>query len=118
MAAYISTVRRPDGTAPPPGMRPEQVRAGLIATAVVPSAGLRDVAGLLLWQMNQLLEAGRWVAHTDHVIVSSDRALNLIVDMETGLRGYQLTGDRVFLEPGRSGNRPGLRENPHARRGQ
>jgi PAS domain S-box-containing protein len=39
------------------------------------------------------------VAQSNHVIALSHEALNGLVDMETGYRGFLLTGDEVFLEP-------------------
>jgi CHASE3 domain sensor protein len=37
-------------------------------------------------------------------VVAGDRLLTAYVDMETGLRGYVLTGSDEFLEPYRSGD--------------
>ncbi|WNW10476.1 response regulator [Pseudomonas sp. DTU_2021_1001937_2_SI_NGA_ILE_001] len=46
-----------------------------------------------------LLEAIQWVEHTDRVINNTNRSLKLSIDMETGMRGYLLTGDEHFLDP-------------------
>ncbi|MFJ3487805.1 response regulator [Pseudomonas sp. NPDC090202] len=46
-----------------------------------------------------LLSAIQWVEHTDRVINNINRSLKLSVDMETGMRGYLLTGDERFLDP-------------------
>ena len=46
-----------------------------------------------------LLDVSRWVEHTDRVIAESNETLKLVIDMETGLRGYLITGDEIFLEP-------------------
>ncbi|WP_313513814.1 response regulator [Pseudomonas sp.] len=46
-----------------------------------------------------LLDVSRWVEHTDRVIAESNETLKLVIDMETGLRGYLITGDEVFLDP-------------------
>jgi CheY-like chemotaxis protein/CHASE3 domain sensor protein len=46
-----------------------------------------------------LMEAMRWVEHTDQVISRTYALQKLDLDMETGLRGYLLSGDSRFLEP-------------------
>lgn len=71
----------------------------LTRAVVLPLFFLAIIAGLLLWQINRLLDAARWVEHTDQVIAQAYDAQKLLVDMETGLRGYLLTGNKVFLEP-------------------
>jgi PAS domain S-box-containing protein len=44
-------------------------------------------------------EAARWVAHTNRVLYHSEEILALTVDIESGQRGFALTGLREFLEP-------------------
>ncbi|MCQ6256584.1 response regulator [Pseudomonas sp. Q11] len=46
-----------------------------------------------------LLSVIQWVGHTDRVINNANEALKLSVDLETGIRGYLLTGDEHFLDP-------------------
>lgn len=46
-----------------------------------------------------LLSAIQWVEHTDRVINNANEAVKLTVDLETGMRGYLLTGDEHFLDP-------------------
>ena len=46
-----------------------------------------------------LLSVIQWVEHTDQVINNANRSLKLSVDMETGMRGFLLTGDEHFLDP-------------------
>ncbi|MGC2111926.1 MAG: CHASE3 domain-containing protein, partial [Candidatus Korobacteraceae bacterium] len=41
----------------------------------------------------------RWVDHSDQVIANARQLMRNIVEMETGLRGYYLTGDQSFLAP-------------------
>ncbi|MDO9119273.1 MAG: PAS domain S-box protein [Nitrospira sp.] len=78
---------------------PGPSRTGLIMTVGVPVAGLLLIAGFLLWQMKQLLDASGRVAQTDEVIMAGENHLLQLVEMESGLRGYLLTADRRFLEP-------------------
>jgi CHASE3 domain sensor protein len=46
-----------------------------------------------------LLATIQWVQHTDRVINNANEAVKLTVDLETGMRGYLLSGDDKFLEP-------------------
>ena len=46
-----------------------------------------------------IVKDNHWVVHTHKAIARAQELLNLIVDMETGQRGYLITGDPVFLEP-------------------
>ncbi|MFK0090232.1 response regulator [Pseudomonas sp. NPDC090755] len=49
--------------------------------------------------ISYLLSASQWVEHTDRVINNANEAVKLSIDMETGMRGYLITGDERFLEP-------------------
>jgi CheY-like chemotaxis protein/CHASE3 domain sensor protein len=40
-----------------------------------------------------------WVEHTDRVINNANETVRLSVDMETGMRGYLLTGNTSYLDP-------------------
>ena len=64
-----------------------------------PVIALAVLAGLLLWQVSTLLTAARRVEHTDRVISRAFQVLKLLVDMETGQRGYLIGEDRAFLVP-------------------
>ncbi len=66
---------------------------------IVPVLAVLLGAGALAWQMNQ---AYRTVAHieaADQTITDTDALYTLIIDEETGLRGYQTTSDPKFLDP-------------------
>ncbi|HMO63141.1 MAG TPA: CHASE3 domain-containing protein [Ferruginibacter sp.] len=71
---------------------------------------LTTVIGLLLisiviviaisyFQSRQVRQANRLVATTQDVLMHSEKVLTLLVDIETGQRGYVLTGQSKFLEP-------------------
>ena len=49
-------------------------------------------------------EAVKWNVHTYKVIQESDGLLMSLLDMETGARGYVITGNESFLEPFNKGN--------------
>ncbi|MBK1813033.1 response regulator [Clostridium sp. YIM B02505] len=44
-------------------------------------------------------EAVDWSVHSYKVISESDAILTSLINMETGARGYVITGDKTFLEP-------------------
>ncbi len=49
-------------------------------------------------------EANEWVNHAHEVLASVNLLLAHVVDMETGMRGFLLTGEDSFLEPYHSGS--------------
>ncbi|WP_122318261.1 response regulator [Pseudomonas cichorii] len=49
--------------------------------------------------ISYLLSVIQWVEHTDRVINSTNRSMKLSIDMETGMRGFLLTGQESFLDP-------------------
>jgi PAS domain S-box-containing protein len=67
-------------------------------TYVLPLIAMLLLAGVLLWQIAVLVNAIGWVQHTDDVISNARYLLRSVLDMETGLRGYLLTGDAKFLD--------------------
>ncbi|GGP17652.1 response regulator [Silvimonas iriomotensis] len=67
------------------------VLAPLIVAAVTSAIYI----GLVLY----LQSVSRWVDHADLVISKTTTASKLLIDGETGLRGYVLTGKASFLEP-------------------
>lgn len=72
----------------------------VLARAVaLPAVFMILIAGVLLWQINRLLTAARSVERADRVIAKSHEAEKMMIDMETGTRGYLVTGVPVFLEP-------------------
>jgi PAS domain S-box-containing protein len=67
--------------------------------AVVPAlAVLLALAGLLIVGGSQS-SADQGVVHANEVQASAEGALTLLIDAETGVRGYQATGEASFLEP-------------------
>ena len=66
---------------------------------VVPIVATAVLAGLLLWETFDLNKSLQWVDHTDQVLDQSGHLLMLLVDMESGTRGFVATGDETFLHP-------------------
>ena len=70
-----------------------KVTAGFVAAALILVVG-----ALSWWSTRQTFAAASWVAHTHEVITSLENVLADLVDVETGERGYLLTGNDRFLE--------------------
>lgn len=49
--------------------------------------------------MGSLRTASGWVSHTHEVIAKGNRLVALMVDQETGMRGFLVTGEEGFLDP-------------------
>ncbi|CAK3817455.1 methyl-accepting chemotaxis protein [Vibrio crassostreae] len=55
---------------------------------------------LVISSSNKLIrENSHWVNHTYRVMLDIDKAVEQVVNMETGYRGYMITGNKNFLEP-------------------
>ena len=71
----------------------------LLQTLLLPIVALMLVSGVLVWQ---ILSAGRTVARiqlADRNLATANLINALIVDEETGIRGYQNTSNEIFLQP-------------------
>jgi PAS domain S-box-containing protein len=77
----------------------------LSRAAFLPLLLMMLLAALLVWQITSLLHAFDRVQHTNQVIAQASVAEKLLLDSETGKRGYLLSGDRSYLEPYESSRR-------------
>lgn len=68
-------------------------------TVLIPVVLLVLLAVTLLVEILTLTSSLKWVDHAEQVISNSRQLMRYMVDMETGVRGYHLTGDKSFLEP-------------------
>lgn len=59
---------------------------------------------------NTLLETARWVDHTEKTIAMGHKLIEDLLNMETGQRGYLITGEPEFLEPYNKGKNNIFRE--------
>jgi PAS domain S-box-containing protein len=66
---------------------------------LVPVLALLALAGVLLWQITGAQKAQRWLDRSDEVSAEIAELESLIMDQETGLRGYELTSDPGMLAP-------------------
>jgi PAS domain S-box-containing protein len=71
----------------------------LITTVLLPLVLLLLLALVLAWQIQRTLREQRRIDHTDRITAQLNELERLVVDQETGLRGYQLTHDPTTLEP-------------------
>src|ERR1700743_1445495 len=72
-----------------------QVLTGFIVSILLVLA----VGALSYKSINQFKDDTGWVEHTQKVINTSNNLLQLMIDAETGMRGYGATGEPVFLDP-------------------
>ena len=66
-----------------------------------PTIVLVVLAGILVAQILSLLSLAGWVDHTDQVIAQATLTQKLMLDQQTGRRGYMVGGETKFLEPSR-----------------
>jgi len=63
------------------------------------------ISAVVYVNVNQVNENFDWVVHTDDVLRNAEQLKKLVVDMETGQRGFVITGKDNFLEPFHNGQR-------------
>lgn len=66
---------------------------------VVPMAALLILAGVLAWQIRGATATVGQIEQSDRRIALAHLIERLIIDEETGVRGYQITSDARFLAP-------------------
>jgi PAS domain S-box-containing protein len=74
----------------------------LAQTLLLPVLALSFMAAILVWQVRSASRTVATIQASDESITAATRAEKLITDEETGLRGYQITSDPVFLQPYRA----------------
>jgi PAS domain S-box-containing protein len=72
---------------------------------MVPMAITGALAILLLWETFDLNRSLQSVDHSDQVLDQSGHLLNSLIDMESGMRGFIVTGDESFLQPYQQGSK-------------
>ncbi|MFL5309157.1 MAG: CHASE3 domain-containing protein [Myxococcales bacterium] len=80
--------------------RPERAVPRLLTQAVVIPAALSAVVALaLVGEVRALISLSRWVQHTDEVITAAHRLEGVLIDRESGFRGYMNVPRDEFLAP-------------------
>jgi len=72
-----------------------KILTGFIACAVI----LFAVAFFSFRNSEKFLETNQLVNHTYEVLGEFDQVLGATVDAQTGVRGFVITGNEVFLDP-------------------
>jgi PAS domain S-box-containing protein len=96
-AAISSNVERP-GLIAAIAMDQRSFQSLLRRTVALPVVLLMLLAVTLAGEILLLSWSLRWVDHSDRVIDEVRQAMRSVVEMDTRLRGYYLTGDQTFLE--------------------
>ncbi|ACK73537.1 multi-sensor signal transduction histidine kinase [Gloeothece citriformis PCC 7424] len=65
----------------------------------IPVICLFTSLGTFAWLKNSLIEDETWVQHTQKVRLETKQLLTALVNAETGVRGYGMTGRSDFLDP-------------------
>ena len=63
------------------------------------------IAVLVYSSINDLIDTFNWVEHTQEVIGKGNNLSKLLVDMETGERGFLIAGQDEYLDPYNSGRK-------------
>ena len=79
-------------------MDPRSFQKLLRRTVLIPVVLLLLLTATLVVEILGLTTSFGWVDHTDAVIASARQLMRYMLDMESGLRGFYLTGDRAFLD--------------------
>lgn len=80
-------------------MNPSELDKLLKQSLLLPVLLLLGLAAVLLVEVRATMVASAYEQQSDQTITGLDGLLKLMVDQETGLRGYQVTADPAFLEP-------------------
>jgi PAS domain S-box-containing protein len=56
-------------------------------------------AGVSYYNNRQTKLSNYWLVHTHKVLYKSEKVLSVVKDVETGARGFFITGDTAFLQP-------------------
>ncbi len=80
-------------------MEPRLYKRLLFRLLGLPVAALTVLSLVLGYGFQRAEQSARLVDRSDQVIAGANRLLKLMVDEETGLRGFLLTHNPVFLEP-------------------
>jgi len=82
----------------------ETVSKVLVQAALVPAVLGLIVAAVLAVEVHSLVGLSRWVQHTDGVIATTREIEGMLIDRESGLRGYVIAGSPEYLEPYQAAN--------------
>ncbi|MFS8065777.1 MAG: CHASE3 domain-containing protein, partial [Byssovorax sp.] len=81
------------------GVANMKIRTQILAGFMVIFVLLIINSAMMFWSVSSLVNSEMWVTHSHDVIAKTRTSEKLIVDMETGERGFLITGDDEFLGP-------------------
>jgi CHASE3 domain sensor protein len=71
----------------------------LLRLLALPIVALGLLALTLVYGIQQMQRSERRVGRSDQVLAHANQVVKLMVDEETGIRGFLLTRDPIFLNP-------------------
>jgi PAS domain S-box-containing protein len=77
----------------------EIFRSTLRQTVFLPAFLGAAIAIIFLWQINEMRYSMERIDHSDRVISHANYLQKLFVDAETGVRGFDINREEIFLEP-------------------
>lgn len=73
----------------------KKIGAGfLLAVAAIAVIGMTAHRSIV-----RLVETAGWVSHTEDVLRNLEATISTFKDLDTGRRGYVISGEEVYLEP-------------------
>ncbi|WP_295893804.1 CHASE3 domain-containing protein [uncultured Vibrio sp.] len=75
------------------------IQKKLLTIFSIPVVLMVLVSMLVYTNTQSMVNDNQWVVHTQKAISRAQELMTLTVDMETGQRGFLVTGDEQFLEP-------------------
>lgn len=78
----------------------------LTALLIVSVLLLAAISALAARSLATLKTGNEWIIHSQRVRFENGQVLQLLTDVETGIRGYALSGNQLFLEPYQAARAP------------
>ncbi len=75
----------------------------IVIASLLPIISFGTVGVISYYEINSFIDDENWVRHTHQVIEQSDAIEKTMLDIETGSRGYAITGNPISLAPYTSG---------------
>ena len=94
----------PHTAAPGDYLEAAAYRRLLLRLLALPIIALGLLALTLAYGIQQMQRSARRVDRTDQVLAHANKLVKLMVDEETGLRGFLITRNPIFLQPYREAN--------------
>ena len=76
-----------------------RIRTKIFMVAGVPMLMAALIGGIALWGLSKMDSTAWWVNHTNKVLTAAGEVVTAAVNMETGMRGFAISGEDAFLDP-------------------